>query len=290
MKASPDALTAIRGQEAAVELLRELARTRRIPPALIFGGVEGCGRTTAGRAFALMISCEKGIGCGACEACRAFAFGEGLTEIDVPGILKSDENKAEILRRELAAQAYAHRFAFRVVIIASAHRMSDVMQAAMLKAIEEPIPGVVYILVASHPMNLSATIRSRCQLIRFSTLESDVMAGILEGEKISVSGKERRALLEIAGGSLAAARLLLARYAGPEEMEKAFRAWGREKGLKRAELLERLETTVPILARRRPEWKEALLELDRSIAENAHVGLAYSVFDVATRRQGCMAE
>jgi DNA polymerase-3 subunit delta' len=52
-----------------------------------------------------------------------------------------------------------------VAIIREAHAMSEIVQNALLKSIEEPPPHAVTILVTSLPHQLLPTVRSRCQEI-----------------------------------------------------------------------------------------------------------------------------
>jgi len=51
---------------------------------------------------------------------------------------------------------------------------------AILKPLEEPRPGVSFILIAERPDRLLPTIRSRCQRLRFSRLTNAIVDGILE--------------------------------------------------------------------------------------------------------------
>jgi DNA polymerase III subunit delta' len=52
-----------------------------------------------------------------------------------------------------------------VAIVREAHAMSEIVQNALLKSIEEPPPHAVTILVTHLPHQLLATVRSRCQEI-----------------------------------------------------------------------------------------------------------------------------
>lgn len=53
---------------------------------------------------------------------------------------------------------------------------------ALLKTIEEPRPGIHFILLSERPDRLLVTIRSRCQRVRFGALPSDVLRTILQRE------------------------------------------------------------------------------------------------------------
>ena len=64
----------ILGQEAALERLKRLAKDKRLPPALLFHGPSGVGKTSAALELAKALNCarlEEGDPCGACEIGRA---------------------------------------------------------------------------------------------------------------------------------------------------------------------------------------------------------------------------
>jgi DNA polymerase-3 subunit delta' len=67
----------------------------------------------------------------------------------------------------------------RAVVVRDADRMREDQYSAMLKAIEEPGAETVWILTTSRPNRLPATIRSRCQRVRFAGWSEDAIAGFL---------------------------------------------------------------------------------------------------------------
>ena len=69
--------------------------------------------------------------------------------------------------------------AYRVIIISDAHLMNEESQNALLKSLEEPPRGVVFILTTSNPLSLRETIRSRCWTIGFQPLSENDTAEIL---------------------------------------------------------------------------------------------------------------
>src|SRR5205085_5800471 len=72
------------------------------------------------------------------------------------------------LLKELAFKPY--EAAHRVVAVRDADRMREDQYSAMLKSLEEPGAATVWILTTSRPSRLPATIRSRCQQVRFRPL------------------------------------------------------------------------------------------------------------------------
>jgi DNA polymerase-3 subunit delta' len=107
-----------------------------------------------------------------------------------------------------------HRHGARVVLLNPAEAMNRATANAILKALEEPIPGTLFILVSSEPHRLLPTIRSRCQTIPMrpppaaSAIAWLRHAGVRDGEQwlalaggspllaLELSAKGERALLD----------------------------------------------------------------------------------------------
>ena len=114
------------------------------------------------------------------------------------------------LIRELAFQPFeAPR---RVVVVRDADRMREDQYSALLKSIEEPGPSTVWVLSSSRPHRLPATIRSRCQRVRFAPLSEGLIATFLE-QRAAVKPPAARLLAALSSGSLA--RALTLRDADP---------------------------------------------------------------------------
>lgn len=115
----------------------------------IFAGPEAIGKFTAARIFALE------------QAKRP----ENIVEVQAKGSsIGIDE--IHTLRQELQLKTMnSYR---RVVLINNAHILTVEAQNALLKTLEEPPLGTIIILVTHNLDKLALTIRSRCQLVRFS--------------------------------------------------------------------------------------------------------------------------
>ena len=111
------------------------------------------------------------------------------------------------LLRELAFRPF--EAVRRIVVVRDADRMREDQYSAMLKSIEEPGASTVWVLTTARPHRLPATIRSRCQRVRFASLDEARVADFLE-ERAGVAKKEARLLAALAAGSLARALALRA--------------------------------------------------------------------------------
>jgi DNA polymerase-3 subunit delta' len=94
-----------------------------------------------------------------------------------------------------------------VVVVRDADRMREDQYSALLKSIEEPGPSTVWVLTTSRVNRLPATIRSRCQRVRFAPLAEKTVAGFLE-QQAKVEPRAARLIAALASGSLARALTL----------------------------------------------------------------------------------
>ena len=196
----------------------------RLPHALLLHGREGVGQFELALAFAQFLLCENpnGKACGGCAACGWFEQGnhpdfrllqpESLADEEEGGEAPADSKKKKSiqirieqvrdLQRFLAVGT--HRAGLRVIVLHPADSMNVPTQNAVLKALEEPPPDTLFLLVTSQPHRLAATIRSRCQGIAVPLPDRALAAAWLKEQGVEDPGS----LLALAGGApLSAARL-----------------------------------------------------------------------------------
>jgi hypothetical protein len=85
--------------------------------------------------------------------------------------------------------------------------MTEPAANALLKTLEEPRRGAFIVLVSSRASSLLATVRSRCQQIRFKSLPKDTVADLLELE--GVDSKEAKVVAALSDGSMEQAEAYL---------------------------------------------------------------------------------
>jgi DNA polymerase-3 subunit delta' len=90
---------------------------------------------------------------------------------------------------------------YRVIIISQADLMNDESQNALLKNLEEPPRGVLFILCTSYPEKLRETIRSRCWKINFQPLSHIELFDILVN-KFSIEKSIATEVIPFASGSI----------------------------------------------------------------------------------------
>lgn len=165
------------GHERPKAILKAALRHDRVAHAYLFHGDPGIGKRLTAFRLAQAINCETTEGsdgleaCGLCRSCRQI---EGLTHPDFVLIAPDQEQanpqiKIEDIRALEEQMIYRPLVGRRrVVVIDDADRMTLGAANALLKTLEEPPGYSVLVLVTSRPFALPATIRSRCQGLRFA--------------------------------------------------------------------------------------------------------------------------
>lgn len=195
----------------------------RLPHAILLAGPEGVGKSAFARRLALALICptplDSGDACGRCAACHHAEAGsypdQHWIQPSEPGkAIKIDAIRALANKSTLTVQQGGHR----VAVIDPADAMNPAAANALLKTLEEPMGRSLLALVSSRPDQLPATIRSRCQTLRFpvppAALAHDWLAGQTDGagldELLAISdGAPLRALDAQAQGWTAADRNLI---------------------------------------------------------------------------------
>ncbi len=159
-------------QQEQWRLLKARNDKGRLPHALLLTGMDGMGKQQFASALAQALLCRyrdsEGFACGACPACERFQAG---THPDFLPVTPGDEGKAITVDMARAVSEFlvlrSHYEGSRIVILAPAEAMNVAAANSLLKTLEEPAPETLLILLASAPGALLATIRSRCQQIKF---------------------------------------------------------------------------------------------------------------------------
>ena len=225
------------GHEVWLRLLSGAVTRRTLPPSLLFSGPSGVGKRRVATALAQVLNCRSpatvgrdGVdGCGTCSSCRRIERGAHPDVLFVePG--ESRSIGVDEIRHITGRAAYKpFEGRCRVVVINDADRLVWPAQNALLKTLEEPQTRSEFVLVTAFPDLLLATVRSRCQHLRFGHLSGADVAEVVR--RISKTDSPKgQAAAALAGGSagralaLMSGELLAAREAGIGFLECVARA------------------------------------------------------------------
>src|SRR5579875_2400567 len=181
-------LTGIERRDQAGTLLRAALAGGQVAHAYLFHGPTGAGKSAAARAFAAAL----------------LADGDQQAHARALAGAHADLTWVEPSRAAGLTPLEGRR---RVFVIAGAERMGEEAANRLLKTLEEPPPAMHLILLASSLERVIATVRSRCQAVRFAPAPAPEVAARLASEGLA-EGEAALACAQLADCDLALAREL----------------------------------------------------------------------------------
>jgi len=167
------------GQPEAVSQLRRAVADKNegLQHAWLLTGPPGSGRSNAAMAFAAALLCDKA-GCGECKSCRMVSSGSH------PDVSVLATEKVIISIEEIRQLVSASHFGgsiskYQIMIIEDADRMAERSSNVLLKALEEPPAGTIWLLCAPSEADMLPTIRSRVRRVALKQPSTQTVADLL---------------------------------------------------------------------------------------------------------------
>jgi DNA polymerase III subunit delta' len=194
------------GHDEAVTVLKEVVAGGRVTHAWLFTGPPGIGKLHTARVFAAALNCPAG-GDGTCDSCRRILRG---VHPDVHLIVPEGDNLLVEDVRAVREEAFRTHYEAptAVFILDEADRLTEAAANALLKVLEEPPPGVVFVLVARSAEALVDTVPSRARTLPFVSLSLAELTTAL-GHDLRLDRDQTTWAAAASHGRLARARALL---------------------------------------------------------------------------------
>ncbi|HZW01641.1 MAG TPA: DNA polymerase III subunit gamma/tau, partial [Candidatus Deferrimicrobium sp.] len=201
------------GQGPVVQTLRNAVRLDRVGHGFLFVGPRGTGKTSMARIMAKAVNCtdlRDGEPCDACPSCTSIREGRALDVIELDA---ASNNKVDDMR-ELVPRVYTGAADLRrkVFIIDEVQRIKEGWDV-LLKTLEEPPPGVLFIFCTTDPSQIRPAVVSRLQRFTFRPLALPEIEGklhrILEAEQRSVDAEAVALIAHMAAGGMRDAESML---------------------------------------------------------------------------------
>ncbi|HET8984498.1 MAG TPA: DNA polymerase III subunit gamma/tau, partial [Trueperaceae bacterium] len=181
-RARPVTFAEVVGQEHVKDVLASAVQRGVTGHAYMFSGPRGVGKTTTARLLAMAVNCDDedvtARPCGVCESCMLVQSGSHPDVAELDAASNNSVDDVRSLRERVGLASL--RGGTRVWILDEAHMLSKPAANALLKTLEEPPPGLLFVLATTEPEKLPATILSRCQHFRFRRLTDVEIQGKLE--------------------------------------------------------------------------------------------------------------
>ncbi len=203
-------LSDFKGQGALYDGLMRTLEDGTFVHAYLISGASGMGKRTLARLMAQYLLCTgEQRPCGECPGCIQVREGNHPDVITVtPGKPVSPDVKAGLVGipvdeiRHVIGLVGQHTFVGgrRVVIIERAEKMNPAAQNALLKTLEEPLAGTIFLLLTESPELLLPTIVSRCRALKLHPWPDNVVLDALRAQGVADDMAKRA--LSVCGGSI----------------------------------------------------------------------------------------
>lgn len=202
----PETFDEVIGQEHIVRVLKNQIASNTIGHAYLFCGTRGTGKTTMARLLAKAVNCtsdgEKP--CGCCDNCLSIKAGTFIDMIEIDAASNNGVDSVREIRDSVNYPASVGRR--KVYIIDEVHMLSTAAFNALLKTLEEPPEGIMFILATTDPQKLPQTILSRCMRFNFRRVSENQLAGqmkaICEKRGVEITDSALKLLAANADGSV----------------------------------------------------------------------------------------
>lgn len=176
------------GHDAQLRALEYDLTKGNLAHAYLFSGPSRVGKYSAAKMFAKILQCPNNF-CRTCPTCMHIDRGSHPDTI----ILEDDHEssvKIEEVRDIIARLNMTSSSAHKILIIQNIERMTPEAVNTLLKTLEEPTSGTVFLFTTTSFKTLLPTLVSRVRTVRFHRLPEDLLMAYLRGKFPNLASEE----------------------------------------------------------------------------------------------------
>ncbi len=176
-KYRPKTFDDVCGQEHITSVLAYQSEHNKFSHAYLFCGSRGTGKTTCAKILAKAANCQNKVNgnpCNECDVCRSIDAGTSVDVLEMDAASNTGVDYIRDIREEVVFTP--SDMSTRVYIIDEVHMLTESAFNALLKTLEEPPHGVIFVLATTELQKIPSTILSRCQRYDFRRIPVQVIS------------------------------------------------------------------------------------------------------------------
>lgn len=166
----------IKGHDKVIKSLEHDIESGNVAHAYLFAGPAGIGKYSIAKKMAYILQCPEGF-CGDCPVCREIEKGYHADTLELHD---NDESLKINPIREIRDKLYLTKTAnYKVLILENIERITHPSANALLKTLEDPPPGVIFLITSANVKDVLPTVVSRARLINLARLADNEVEEVI---------------------------------------------------------------------------------------------------------------
>ncbi len=155
------------GHEKQLRQIEEDVAAGNIAHAYLLTGPDSIGKRTVARKFAGILQCESDF-CHNCPTCLQVEKGGHMDTYEV--LDEGESIKIEEVRKLVERCNMSKQAKYKIFILENVERMTTEAANSLLKSLEEPPSGTIFILTCNNIRQILPTIVSRTRVVKFNNV------------------------------------------------------------------------------------------------------------------------